>query len=137
MITRKNAMNMHNGMYLSEPPRIHLRDDPGHPGLRAKVELVLNDGIAVTNIRVLQLGERTIVAFPSRQLTDGRHVDVTYPINQATRLWLEGHILDAYRRATDYAYGWEDPDAERDDDPPASSGGHPTEEVLHEMRRAV
>lgn len=126
----------YNGLYLGQPPRIFLRDDPDSPRLRAKAEFVLNDAFAVKNIRIVEVDGRIIVGFPSRRLPDGRHVDTTFPVSREAREWITPHILDAYRRAVAYRDEWSGP---ADDEPfhaPPSSGGHPTEEIAAAARDA-
>jgi len=126
-------MKSRNGLEVSETPRIRLVDDPAHPKLKAFASVVLNGEFRIHCIRVVQVGDRLIVSFPSRQTPGGDHYDVVHPLDDATRRWVERPILEAYCRELAYAREW----AERTrpalyDEPPASSCGHPTEEAFFE-----
>jgi stage V sporulation protein G len=86
----------HNGLWISETPRIKLIDDPRYPKLKAFSSIVLNESFRVCSIRVVKIGDRLIVAFPSKQKEDGGHYDLCHPLDDATRRHFETPILHAY-----------------------------------------
>lgn len=96
-------MATHQGFEITET-RIRLAHDPERPGLKAYANLVLNGCFKISHIRIVQIGMRTVVAFPSRKWKDGTHHDVASPINDKTRRWFESVILTAYCDAAAQAY---------------------------------
>lgn len=101
-------MTERNGLRISETPRINLVDDPAHPRLKAYASFVLNDAFYVGNVRIVQVGDRIIVAMPSRESKTGEHKDQAHPVDNATRLWIERAILQAYCREVEYAREWDE-----------------------------
>lgn len=66
------------------------------PGIRAFVTVVLNSAMVVRGLRVIQGSHGLFVAMPCRKQPDGSFGDQCYPIQAATRAYMEEVILRAY-----------------------------------------
>ncbi len=67
--------------------------------LRALVSIVLDDLLAVHDIKVINGHSRLFVAMPSRQETDGTYRDIVHPLNSELREKFEKQIISAYYAA--------------------------------------
>ena len=65
--------------------------------LMAVVSIVINDCLAVHDIRIIQ-GQRLFVAMPSKKSSDGMSRDLIHPMNIELRCQMEEEIIDAYLR---------------------------------------
>ena len=66
--------------------------------LKAIVSIVIDDCLAIHEIKIIQGTERLFVAMPSRMDENGYYHDISHPIDSATRSDFERIILDAYER---------------------------------------
>ena len=66
--------------------------------LKAIVTIVLDDMIAVHDIKVLQSAEDMFLAMPSRLTKQNTFQDVVHPIHSSVRKLLERLIFDAYEQ---------------------------------------
>lgn len=73
--------------------RISLRDDPK---LKAFASITLEDCFVIRGLKIIKGQSGTFVAMPSRKRKDGDYQDIAHPINNTTRRWLEGIVLEAY-----------------------------------------
>ena len=64
--------------------------------LRAFVSIVLDDCFIVNDIKIIQGRESLFISMPSRRKKNGEFKDVAHPLNNATRRWIEGTIIDEY-----------------------------------------
>lgn len=64
--------------------------------LKAIVSIILDNVLAVHDIKVIQGSESLFVSTPSRRLPTGEYKNIIHPINQETRDYFENTILDAY-----------------------------------------
>lgn len=64
--------------------------------LAALVSVVINDALAVHDIKVIRGSERMFIAMPSRKDDHGVFRDVTHPISKDFRAMLENEILAKY-----------------------------------------
>lgn len=64
--------------------------------LKAIVSIILDNVLAVHDIKVIQGSESLFVSMPSRRLPTGEYKNIIHPINQETRDYFENTILDAY-----------------------------------------
>lgn len=69
-----------------------------HERLKAVVSLLVEDHLAIHDIKVIQLKDKTIVAMPSQPDKKGQYRDVVHPISQELREEISSLILDEYRR---------------------------------------
>ena len=61
--------------------------------------IVLNESIAIHDIKVIN-GERGLfIAMPNRKSADGKYRDVVHPINQETRTMFEEAIIKEYNKS--------------------------------------
>lgn len=64
--------------------------------VRAYATVVVDDSIAIHDIRVIEGDSKLFIAMPSRKTPMGEHKDIVHPINQEVRTLFEKAILDAY-----------------------------------------
>jgi len=64
--------------------------------LRAVVSIILDDCIALHDIKVIEGDDRKFVAMPSRKEGDGKFRDIVHPINVDMRIYIEKTILEEY-----------------------------------------
>lgn len=75
--------------------RVSLRDDPK---LKAFVSITLNDSFVIRGLKIINGTSGLFVAMPSRKRPDGKHQDLAHPINDATRRYLHGIVMQAYEQ---------------------------------------
>lgn len=66
--------------------------------LKAIVSIVLDDCLALHDIKVIDGNSRMFVAMPSRKGEDEIYRDIVHPMCAETRNRFEQEILDAYER---------------------------------------
>lgn len=66
--------------------------------LKAIISLVLNDCIAVHEIKIIQGDECLFVAMPCRKEQDGTYRDIIHPIGSDARNAIENAIIEAYNK---------------------------------------
>ena len=59
--------------------------------------IVLDDQLAIHDIRIIEGDNDLFTAMPSRKTATGRYRDVAHPITPAARNMIEKAILDAYK----------------------------------------
>ena len=59
--------------------------------------IVLDDQLAIHDIRIIEGDNGLFTAMPSRKTATGGYRDVAHPINPASRNMIEKAILDAYK----------------------------------------
>jgi len=64
----------------------------------ATADLMLEDGIVIHDVKVIEGREGLFVAMPSRLGNDGRFRDVVHPTTRAAREMLNDLVLGEYRR---------------------------------------
>ena len=74
--------------------RISLRDDNK---LKAFASITLDNCFVIRGLKIIEGAKGVFVAMPSRKRPDGTYQDIAHPINNETRDWMEGLIIDAYR----------------------------------------
>ena len=60
--------------------------------------VVLDDELAIHNIRIIEGNGRLFVAMPSRQGNDGKYYDYVHPIVNDLRMQLEEAILKEFNK---------------------------------------
>jgi stage V sporulation protein G len=127
--------NEHNGLRISEV-RITLSSSYDHRNLAAYATFTLNGSFAVRGVRLIAPSPgRLFVSMPSRRGHDGRHINLLFPIDHAGREWIERVLIEAYHRElrrTASDAEWREALDDGRIQPPSSSCGHPTEQVLYE-----
>lgn len=64
--------------------------------LRGFATVILDDAIAIHNIKILEGKEKLFIAFPSSKSTDDKYYDIVHPIKQDIRTLIEESILKNY-----------------------------------------
>lgn len=67
--------------------------------VKAYATVTLDDCIMIHNIKVIEGFEKTIIAMPSRKVSDEKYEDVVHPLNSETRTLFEEKILAEYNNA--------------------------------------
>ena len=69
--------------------------------MRGIASVVIDDAIAIHDIRIIEGKENLFIAMPSRKTPAGEYKDIVHPINQEVRTMFEKTIFDAYENADD------------------------------------
>ncbi len=64
--------------------------------LKAFVSVVLDGCFMVNDIKVIRGKDGLFISMPSRKKKNGEFKDVAHPLNNETRLMIEGRVLDEY-----------------------------------------
>lgn len=64
--------------------------------LKAVASIVLDDEIAVHDIKIIEDTRGIFFAMPSVRLSNGEFVDIAHPINSETRLKIQQVLFDEY-----------------------------------------
>jgi stage V sporulation protein G len=67
--------------------------------MKGIASVVIDDAIAIHDIRIIEGKENLFIAMPSRKTPAGEYKDIVHPINQEVRTTFEKTILDAYENA--------------------------------------
>lgn len=69
-------------------------------GMKALCSIVLNDMIAISDIRIVtNKDNKLILAMPSKRTSDGKFRDICNPTNKQARKLIEQTILSEYKKA--------------------------------------
>lgn len=82
---------------------VHFRKITGTGKLKAIVSIVLDNEIAVHDIKVIQSDDRLFIAMPNRKDENGIYRDIVHPLTTDVRRDLENVILTEYRHYLDMA----------------------------------
>ena len=69
--------------------------------MKGIASVVLDDHLAVKDIRIIEGENGLFIAMPSRKYPNGEYRDVAHPINAETRAMFEKAILDEYKNTPD------------------------------------
>jgi len=61
----------------------------------AYASIVLDGAFVVRDLKVIEMGGKTIVAMPSKRMKDGTYRDTAHPLNYETRRKIETRVLEA------------------------------------------
>ena len=64
-----------------------------------KGDLLVDNAIAIHDIRIIEGDNGLFIAMPSRQTSTGGYRDIAHPINSETRQVFEKEIIEAYENA--------------------------------------
>lgn len=67
--------------------------------LKAFVNIIIDDALAVKDLRIIDGNNGLFVAMPNRKNKDGEYRDTVHPINQEVRDMMEEEIIKAYNEA--------------------------------------
>ena len=65
--------------------------------VEAIASIVINNAIAINNIKIINGKNGLFIAMPSRKASNGEFKDIVYPINTETREIIEKAILTEYK----------------------------------------
>ena len=68
--------------------------------LRAFAEIVIDDGLAIHGLRIVEGDHGLFISMPSKTKPDGTFTDVVHPINRQTRELIERSVLAEYQRVS-------------------------------------
>lgn len=74
---------------------IKIRKRVSDKGLKAVASVVINDSIAIHDIRIVQVYDKMIIAMPNEKDKQGKNRDIVHPLNAEARNELETAILNA------------------------------------------
>ena len=66
--------------------------------MKGLASIILDDMLAIHDIRIIQGDNGLFVAMPSRQTPSGDYRDIVHPISQDARDIIEGAILEEYNK---------------------------------------
>lgn len=66
------------------------------PHLRAIASIVIDNCLAIHDIKLIEGNKGFFIAMPNRQLNDGKYIDIVHPMNREVRDYLFEGIYDAY-----------------------------------------
>lgn len=72
------------------------KDDRGVNRMKGKASVVIDDAIAIHDIRIIEGDKGLFIAMPSRKTPVGEYKDIAHPINKDVRAMFEKAILDKY-----------------------------------------
>ena len=72
------------------------KDDRGVNRMKGKASVVIDDAIAIHDIRIIEGDKGLFIAMPSRKNPVGEYKDIAHPINKEVRAMFEKAILDKY-----------------------------------------
>ncbi len=75
------------------------KEEKENSRMKGKASVVVDDCLAIHDIRIIEGNDGLFIAMPSRQKANGEYRDITHPINQETRKMFEETILEAYKNA--------------------------------------
>ena len=67
--------------------------------LKAVASLIIDDCLAIHDIKIIDGDNGEFIAMPSRKTPSGEFKDIAHPINSDTREVMRKAIIDAYKRA--------------------------------------
>lgn len=66
--------------------------------MKGIASVVVDDAIAIHDIRIIEGDNGLFIAMPSRKTPVGEYRDIAHPINSATRSNIQEIVLDAYEK---------------------------------------
>ena len=67
--------------------------------MKGIASVVVDNAIAIHDIRIIEGDNGLFIAMPSRQTSTGGYRDIAHPINSETRQVFEKEIIEAYETA--------------------------------------
>ena len=75
---------------------VNLRKITDNGFLKAYVTIILDDCLAIHNIKLIAGKDKMFISFPSQKGTDGKYYDYVHPIVSDLRETIEKEIIDKY-----------------------------------------
>ena len=77
--------------------RIRMRETT--ESIKAFASIVIDNAMAVHEIKVIEGENGLFIAMPSRRTSEGKFVDIAHPLNTETRNLIQMAVLEAYHNA--------------------------------------
>ena len=65
---------------------------------RAYATIILDDGLAIRDIRITSSKKGVFIFMPSRKYANGKRLNIAFPVNSETRQMIEEKILAEYEK---------------------------------------
>lgn len=88
-------MNGVNGLEITD---VKVKKLNGLGRLVGEASITLNNCFVVHNLKIIQLDNKKMVAFPSRKKVDGKFEDIAHPINSEFRNYVENYIFEIFNK---------------------------------------
>jgi len=69
--------------------------------IKAWGSVTIDGMFAVHGVKVIDTGEKSFVAMPSRRTPDGKFLDVCHPINEEAREIIKNAVFEEYEKIKD------------------------------------
>ena len=73
--------------------------------LKGVATIVIDDSVAVHDIKLIEGNDGIFMAMPSKKMPDGEYKDLFHAINSPTREYIKESVMNAYKKAVLEAQG--------------------------------
>ncbi len=73
--------------------------------LKGVATIVIDDSVAVHDIKLIEGNDGIFMAMPSKKMPDGEYKDLVHAINSPTREYIKESVMNAYKEAVLEAQG--------------------------------
>ena len=73
--------------------------------LKGVATIVIDDSVAVHDIKLIEGNDGIFMAMPSKKMPDGEYKDLVHAINSPTREYIKESVMNAYKQAVLEAQG--------------------------------
>ena len=73
--------------------------------LKGVATIVIDDSVAVHDIKLIEGNDGIFMAMPSKKMPDGEYKDLVHAINSQTREYIKESVMNAYKKAVLEAQG--------------------------------
>ena len=73
--------------------------------LNGVATIVIDDSVAVHDIKLIEGNDGIFMAMPSKKMPDGEYKDLVHAINSPTREYIKESVMNAYKKAVLEAQG--------------------------------
>lgn len=80
--------------------RVRLVNNEGGK-LKGVATVVIDDSVAVHDIKLIQGNDGVFMAMPSKKMPEGEYKDLVHAINSPTREYLKESVMNAYKKAVE------------------------------------
>ena len=84
--------------------KVRLVDNEGAK-LKGVATIVIDDSVAVHDIKLIEGNDGIFMAMPSKKMPDGEYKDLVHAINSPTREYIKESVMNAYKKAVLEAQG--------------------------------
>lgn len=73
--------------------------------LKGVATIVIDDSVAVHDIKLIEGNDGIFMAMPSKKMPDGEYKDLVHAINSPTREYIKESVMNAYKKSVLEAQG--------------------------------